>query len=497
MEGLPSYDALLEFIDAIEQGELEKRGANLEEIEALIIDLARKGMLPGAEEENAEVEHDIQELIDNRLYENCSFFSTSAHWVIVPAFFDSQREIMLCKNWWTRSWKGVTKFVKKHKKVIIVGVATVLAVTVGVLLVREMAKENNPPAPSTAAPELVSHPSPTPSSSLLDRQSPLLKEIVEEQVLVCKETIVEEQLEELSESSLKKTAREAGSKLAHGLLSVVSEFTSVCAECAQGVQSGLDATGWLLDKVGMGPPEGHEIPEEFFSNPKENHDSVFTSLREGVDAVFGTDYAKNYTLEAQAIKNTIVHGALPPPIPGASLGKITAFLREGERAVALGEQLGFTRKEITHLKSTGELEKTVAGTFEKVVSDPASHASYERIKRAEVFLESHSKQFRPETQVRELIHQTGMPTFPRPVGIPENFRVKISQRGGGMRYVHPKDEGTSIRIMPGKPHSPFPHQREPYVIQLKNGQAIDKYGNRVSPKSPDAHIPINEFKYRE
>jgi hypothetical protein len=34
----------------------------------------------------------------------------------------------------------------------------------------------------------------------------------------------------------------------------------------------------------------------------------------------------------------------------------------------------------------------------------------------------------PEAQVRELIHQTGIPTFPKPKGISENFRVKISNR---------------------------------------------------------------------
>ena len=51
--------------------------------------------------------------------------------------------------------------------------------------------------------------------------------------------------------------------------------------------------------------------------------------------------------------------------------------------------------------------------------------------------------------------------------------------------------------MPGKPHSPLPHQQKPYVIQMKEGMAIDKFGKKVSPDSVEAHIPLEEFMYRE
>lgn len=39
----------------------------------------------------------------------------------------------------------------------------------------------------------------------------------------------------------------------------------------------------------------------------------------------------------------------------------------------------------------------------------------------------------PELQARELIEKTGIRTFPRPSGIPENFRVQISDKGAGMK----------------------------------------------------------------
>ncbi|MES2344395.1 MAG: tetratricopeptide repeat protein [Chlamydiota bacterium] len=119
----------------------------------------------------------------------------------------------------------------------------------------------------------------------------------------------------------------------------------------------------------------------------------------------------------------------------------------------------------------------------------------EHFKNAEAFLKPYSKMFLLESQVRELIHQTGIRTFSRPVGIPEHFQVKISQKGGGMVYVHP-ETNISIRVMPGKPHSPNPLQQKPYVIQRIGEKAVDKFGNIVDKKALEAHIPINEFIYR-
>ncbi|GAB4194268.1 MAG: hypothetical protein Tsb0015_17260 [Simkaniaceae bacterium] len=102
-----------------------------------------------------------------------------------------------------------------------------------------------------------------------------------------------------------------------------------------------------------------------------------------------------------------------------------------------------------------------------------------------------------EMEAKKLIHQAGIQTFPRPDGIPKNFKVKLSDKPGGMKYVHPQDEGTYIRIMPGKAHSQNPCQQKPYVNQRIHGKSLDKHGNIVSNKSKEAHIPLEEFVYRE
>ncbi len=179
---------------------------------------------------------------------------------------------------------------------------------------------------------------------------------------------------------------------------------------------------------------------------------------------------------------------------GARVGEV---FQAHQKTVALGKELGFSTREMVQLKQAGQLEGTVAHAFENIVKNPAMHESFEFFKKAETFLEPYSKQFMPETQVRALIHQTGIQTFPRPSGIPETFRVKITKNGAGILYVHPEHTHTSVRVMPGKLHSQNLSQQKPYVIYKKDGNTLDKFGNAVNSSSPKAHIPIEEFVFKD
>jgi hypothetical protein len=64
-----------------------------------------------------------------------------------------------------------------------------------------------------------------------------------------------------------------------------------------------------------------------------------------------------------------------------------------------------------------------------------------------------------------------------------------------MRYIDPRNPYNNVRVMPGDPKSPYENSRMPYVKWQKNGQHLDKNGNPVSGDSPDAHIPIDDFKF--
>ena len=121
--------------------------------------------------------------------------------------------------------------------------------------------------------------------------------------------------------------------------------------------------------------------------------------------------------------------------------------------------------------------------------------SYILYDRAQEFLKPH-RGYMSEAQAKELIHKTEIPTFPRPEGIPHNYLVKISGKGAGLKYVDPANSSNSVRVMPGKLHSPLPHQQKPYIIEMKNGKAFDKYGNLIEPDLPAAHIPIEEYVYK-
>ena len=177
--------------------------------------------------------------------------------------------------------------------------------------------------------------------------------------------------------------------------------------------------------------------------------------------------------------------------------KIGEVLQASQKSIVLGEELGLTTREIVELKQAGTFESVVAHTLEETLSNPLTSESYKLFKEAQDFLKPYSKTFLPESEVRALIHQAGIQTFPRPAGLPENFRIRISDKGGGMMYMHPEHTHTSIRVMPGKPHSPLPYQQKPYVIYIKDGKALDKFGNKLTGKElPEAHIPYDEFIYR-
>ena len=84
---------------------------------------------------------------------------------------------------------------------------------------------------------------------------------------------------------------------------------------------------------------------------------------------------------------------------------------------------------------------------------------------------------------------------PRPAAIPGGFEVRLSSKPG-IKYIQPGNTHESIRVMPGIPDSPNPFQQKPYVIHMRDGNALDKFGNIVNKRSPEAHIPVDEFVYR-
>lgn len=108
------------------------------------------------------------------------------------------------------------------------------------------------------------------------------------------------------------------------------------------------------------------------------------------------------------------------------------------------------------------------------------------------------KQQLSEFQVRKILHQAGFKTFPRPKGIPQNWTVKISRNGGGMRYVSSANEQFEVRIMPGNPDAKWPSQKQPYVVHKTDCGWLSKEGIIYqSNQSPEIHIPLKEYDFNK
>ena len=83
----------------------------------------------------------------------------------------------------------------------------------------------------------------------------------------------------------------------------------------------------------------------------------------------------------------------------------------------------------------------------------------------------------------------------KPKNIPEDWVPSPSDKGGGTKYVNPKNPHDSVRVMPGNKNSPNPAQQNPYVKRMKNGKALDVNGNPVSPDSVEAHVTLDSFTF--
>ncbi|MBN1914311.1 MAG: hypothetical protein JW769_00265 [Parachlamydiales bacterium] len=249
-------------------------------------------------------------------------------------------------------------------------------------------------------------------------------------------------------------------------------------------------------------PEIHQLVTQWDTLPSEKRGELagYAFGKHGVDiaapgavAKIASKSAKSARELAAVMKNLRIAEETLVLETAAGVGntvKVGEIVNSGKSTLFLGEELGFTAKEMGHLKQAGKLETTVTKAYEHL--NLPMQESIKLFDKAQEFLKPY-REFMPEVRCRELIHKAGFPTFPRPQGIPKNFRVKVSDKGAGMIYYHPEHTHTSIRVMPGKPHSPWPHQQKPYVIQTKNGRILDKAGNVVSRDAPEAHIALEEF----
>jgi tetratricopeptide (TPR) repeat protein len=241
----------------------------------------------------------------------------------VPAFFNDYGEVILCKSWAQKKWKQTKKFVKKHKKAIIIGAAVILAATVVVVAVvaatsasagaaiagaAETATSSAGTALAGAAgaaassssdklssrgalpsiPSMSSNTSPVISNT---HEAPTLKAALDEQIFSFKENIVKEQFfsnTQYNGLSWEENGRALGSLFAHDSLKNLNNQIPYHPRLAQEVQD-------------MSSKYFPTVSKEICENP-------FNLGHLEIDRKFSTDYASLYSASNnQATFNTYSH----------------------------------------------------------------------------------------------------------------------------------------------------------------------------------------------
>lgn len=174
-------------------------------------------------------------------------------------------------------------------------------------------------------------------------------------------------------------------------------------------------------------------------------------------------------------------------ITGASIKAFKAYtnLRKANNLMTLeGMTKAAKKKKILEFSETWNKKSNAA--IEKIQNDLSGRELYKQL-----------RDITDENHLRKALHKHGIPTFEKPKGIPKDWKVKITEKSGGIKYYDPKNPHLSVRVMPGKPTSPNPAQHKPYIVHRIGEYALDKIGNKVTPDCSLSHIPLEEFIFRD
>ena len=463
-----------------------------------------------------EYEYEIDELMEDLYGENRLSFSLNSDFdfEINPAVCVKNPEFVLCKGWLKRKADHFGHWCSKHKKPLIIGtvIVGVVAVTVvtggiggssavavgGALVGANLddespnhinkpgdvsvdSREYFPPSSSFSMESAASKNSlpcfteelhQVPSAELQREQAQNYIMLLDEQV----DSVKVELFEQIPAEALNimpqeepsfwnqaiEKGREMTSQFAHGVYALVTDQLYPVAEI-EGVANDL------LENIS---PALHDN-SPFEENPKDAFQKQVTQGHQKIDEVFQTHYSDLYSDEARGAEAEITTGILP--FPGAAIGKTAA------PSILAEQEMSHILKEVNQIKTTYPHLKT-----DKVISSVCNRGNLN------------------EVQIRQVLKQTGFNPPARPKGIPENFTVKASESGGGIKYrlEVPRRDGTmypkvEVRVMEGNPNSPNLGQQRPYVIHRVDGKFLDKNGNIVSRKGVEPHILFEEYDFEK
>lgn len=315
-----SYDEILDLLDDLENGELEKKcnQADLARVNHFIAHLAKQGSLTN---ESFNLDQEIQELLDSPNQENeyLFFYGAEHDELTIPALFYGEGEVILCKSWIHKKWDQTKKFAKKHKKEILIGAAVVVAGAIVICVVAAASTATIATAVAAgAAGAAAAEPyekmeteatSPDFSPALfIPVEAPILTAEIEEHVSTFKEVISKNILQTSNTnnegSSFTETVRNFGSILAHQALDGISEVASFVPQLLEEIK---DIGYQLIPEVSLFSDNVIAIA------PLENYEKLIAQGHEKIDEVFSTNQAQLYSPEIKERKNNFSSGIIPLP----------------------------------------------------------------------------------------------------------------------------------------------------------------------------------------
>ncbi|MFX0209518.1 MAG: hypothetical protein ACFFDT_26270 [Candidatus Hodarchaeota archaeon] len=293
-----TYDEVLLFLEEIESGEFEERCslAQLEQVNQFIALLAKKGLLPGNFDEEMSVEEDIEDLlgIQENPFESAFSMGDYQEYMIVPAVFNGLNYDIIHCGWIKKKWKKTKKFVKKHKKALIIGtvvVVAVAAVTVAVVAASTASAASAVGAAAGAAASSTSSSSKSSGSNKSESKesassipnspqpqthsddTPIFKSVMEEQISSFKENIARENFFQdfpgSQSLSLEETGRVVGPLFAHNSFNCFNDHLLNYPQFSQEIQNIASQHNFSFPTAASNNPIDfgrNEIDRRFSSN---------------------------------------------------------------------------------------------------------------------------------------------------------------------------------------------------------------------------------------
>jgi hypothetical protein len=135
---------------------------------------------------------------------------------------------------------------------------------------------------------------------------------------------------------------------------------------------------------------------------------------------------------------------------------------------------------------------------DRVIQEAGLRAEINRLEPRRTYVGLGGNRVPTQTHIRNLREQLdSLNGICRPEGIPQNWIRNPTRDPGGANFYNPNNpkKGDAVRVMPGNTNSPHPASQQPYVRWQREGQALDVNGNPVARNTPDAHIPLNQFRF--